>query len=143
MERLEQEFTEQEREQERERQELLEPKVYWSLVGHDKEGNAIIKVYANQTHLQVQVDKAEEDRAKKQKRKETVTLTEAERFDRLIASLINDEVTKVIPNKQKNNIAIDYAKIDNYSSNSGKGSSTKKTTVVKQTMITITEEGEW
>jgi hypothetical protein len=92
----------------------------------------------------VQVDKAEEDRAKKQKRKETVTLTEAERFDRLIASLINDEVTKVIPNKQKNNIAIDYAKIDNGNSSGTKRStSTKTTTVVKQTMITITEEGEW
>lgn len=117
-------------------------KVYWSLEGHDEAGNAIIKVYKDTTEYERQIEKAKEKKESLAKGKPKVTLADAERFDRLITQLINEDVTYVVPNRRTgNNVEIDYAVLDGEKKGKRGGGSSRTTTVTKTTTLVITEAG--
>ena len=120
-----------------------EERVYWSLIGHDDNDNAIIKVYKSTEEFEAMIERGKQKEASKQKSAPKVTLKEAEKFDKLIDVLIKEEVTYVVPNRRTgNNVRIDYAKIDNKGKKGNNGhTGTKTTTVTKTTTLVITEAG--
>jgi hypothetical protein len=136
---------EAERACEKELQEVIEPveveRVYWTYLGKDKNGNAIVRVYKDKAEFEATMDKAEERRLAGLKTTPKVTLDEADKFDRLMETLMKEDVTKVIPGRQTGrNLVIDYNKVEGTTTRVKKDG-TKKVTVTKCEKISITTKG--